>query len=113
MPTRRNPVVRAGALLRKGGVHRQSASGHRHQGKRALDDEIDDWFEGECDAVESADVQDRCCERVESASGKKHLKRRKGWDGSAPGGMILTNIKRYMPYVEGRSFSGTCSHLLR
>lgn len=44
MPLPRNPVVRAGAILRKGGVHRQSASGHRHQGRRALEDELDDWY---------------------------------------------------------------------
>ena len=44
MPLPRNPVVRTGAILRKGGVHTQSASGLRHQSKRSLDNEIDDWF---------------------------------------------------------------------
>lgn len=44
MSTRRNPVVRYGALLRKGGVHTQSVSGKRHQSKRQLDDEIDEYF---------------------------------------------------------------------
>jgi len=44
MPTR-NLVVRHGAILRKGGVHTESVSGKRHQSKRALDDEIDDYFE--------------------------------------------------------------------
>ncbi len=44
MPTRRNPVVRYGALLRKAGPHTQSVSGKRHQSKRQLSDEIDDYF---------------------------------------------------------------------
>ena len=44
MPTRRNPVVRYGALLRKGGAHTKSVSGERHQSRRQLDDEIDDYF---------------------------------------------------------------------
>jgi len=44
MPIPRNPVVRAGAILRKGGVHTKSASGLRHQSKRVLDNEIDEWF---------------------------------------------------------------------
>ena len=45
MPTRRNPVVRHGALLRKGGAHTESVSGKRHQSKRQLDDEIDDYYD--------------------------------------------------------------------
>lgn len=44
MPTRRNPVARYGALLRKGGVHTESVSGKRHQSKRQLDDEIDEYL---------------------------------------------------------------------
>lgn len=45
MPTRRNPVVRYGALLRKGGAHTKSVSGERHQSRRQLDDEIDDYYQ--------------------------------------------------------------------
>lgn len=44
MPTR-NLVVRHGAILRKGGAHTESVSGQRHQSRRALDDEIDEYFE--------------------------------------------------------------------
>jgi len=45
MPTRRNPVVRHGALLRKGGAHTKTVSGQRHRSKRQLDDEIDDYLQ--------------------------------------------------------------------
>ena len=45
MPTRRNPVVRYGALLRKGGAHTKSVSGKRHQSRRQLDDEIYDYYQ--------------------------------------------------------------------
>jgi hypothetical protein len=45
MPVRRNPVVRAGAILRKGGVHTKSVSGQRHRGKIDLRDEIDEWLD--------------------------------------------------------------------
>jgi len=44
MPTRRNPVVRQGALLRKGGAHTKTVSGQRHQSRLDLEDEIDDYF---------------------------------------------------------------------
>jgi len=44
MATTRNPVVRYGALLRKGGAHTKSVSGQRHQSKQSLDDEIDEYF---------------------------------------------------------------------
>ncbi len=40
----RNQVVRHGAILRKGGAHTSNVSGQRHQSKRQLDDEIDDYF---------------------------------------------------------------------
>lgn len=45
MPARRNPVVRYGALLRKGGVHTESVSGKRHQSRRQLNDEVDEYLE--------------------------------------------------------------------
>ncbi len=45
MPLPRNPVIRAGAILRKGGAHVKSVSGTRHRGKLDLRDEIDEWFE--------------------------------------------------------------------
>lgn len=45
MPTQRNPVVRHGAILRKGGAHTKSVSAGRHQSKRQLDDEIDEYFD--------------------------------------------------------------------
>ncbi len=44
MPTTRNQVVRHAAILRKGGAHTHSVSGQRHQSKRQLDDEIDEYF---------------------------------------------------------------------
>jgi len=88
MPIPRNPVVRAGALLRKGGVHKQSASGHRHQGKRQLDDEIDDWFEGECGACESVEVCFPPDEQTEPGDHSRRLKQRKGWGRSTPEGLI-------------------------
>lgn len=44
MSIRRNQVVRHAAILRKGGAHTNSVSGQRHQSKRQLDDEIDDYF---------------------------------------------------------------------
>jgi len=44
MPTRRNPVVRHGALLRKGGAHTKTVSGQRHQSRLELEDEIDEYF---------------------------------------------------------------------
>ena len=81
MPTRRNPVVRAGAILRKGGVHRQSASGHRHQGKRSLCDELDDWFAEEQDADDSTAVFGR--EDRTGSAGRRTSRKRKGW-GSTP-----------------------------
>jgi hypothetical protein len=52
MPLPRNPVVRAGAILRKGGVHRQSASGHRHQSRRSLEDELNDWYAEQHESVD-------------------------------------------------------------
>ena len=45
MPPERNPVVRHGAILRKGGAHTKSVSGARHQSKRQLDDEIDEYYD--------------------------------------------------------------------
>ena len=45
MPPERNPVVRHGAILRKGGAHTKSVSGIRHQSKRQLDEEIDEYFD--------------------------------------------------------------------
>ena len=39
----RNPVVRYGTILRKGGAHTKSVSGTRHRSKRQLDDEIDEY----------------------------------------------------------------------
>lgn len=45
MPLPRNPVVRAGAILRKGGAHTKSVSGQRHRRKQDLLDEIDDWYD--------------------------------------------------------------------
>ncbi|OED39352.1 hypothetical protein AB833_15575 [Chromatiales bacterium (ex Bugula neritina AB1)] len=45
MPLPRNPVIRTGAILRKGGAHTKSVSGQRQLGKRGLLDEIDDWFD--------------------------------------------------------------------
>lgn len=95
MPTRRNPVVRAGAILRKGGVHRQSASGHRHQGKRKLVDEIDDWYEEACVAGENRDnhvANPYCTEDVqdgEQADCQENSKQGKGW--SATPGALLVN----------------------
>lgn len=90
MPKRRNPVVRAGAILRKGGVHRQSTSGHRHQGKRQLDHEIDDWYTDDVDGADklaesilSLDGQAECTHR------SRQLKRGKGRSGSAPGGLLV------------------------
>jgi len=44
MPTRRNPVVRHGALLRKGGAHTKTVSGQRHQSRLQLEDEIEEYF---------------------------------------------------------------------
>ena len=92
MPTRRNPVVRAGAILRKGGVHRQSASGHRHQGKRKLVDEIADWYEEACVAGENRDnhvADPHCAEDVqdsEQADCQENSKRGKGWSAT-PGAL--------------------------
>jgi len=86
MPTRRNPVVRAGAILRKGGVHRQSASGHRHQGKRSVEDELDDWF---VDEAADDDLDDMCSpvgESVDCSDRSRRSRRRRGWDRSAPVG---------------------------
>lgn len=45
MPERRNPVVRAGALLRKGGVHTRSVSGQRQANRLSVDNAIDEWYE--------------------------------------------------------------------
>ena len=41
----RNPVVRYGTILRKGGAHTKSVSGTRHRSKRQLDEEIDEYFD--------------------------------------------------------------------
>lgn len=87
MPTRRNPVVRAGAILRKGGVHRQSASGHRHQGKRSLCDELDEWYADEQDADDSKAVFD-CNDKTGTAEYGTPRKR-KGW-GSTPRSFALS-----------------------
>lgn len=45
MPERRNPVVRAGAILRKGGAHTKSVSGQRHRQRLRVDDAIDEWYD--------------------------------------------------------------------
>ena len=89
MPTRRNPVVRAGAILRKGGVHRQSASGHRHQSKRALDDELDEWFVDGDLAEESAELCSPVDESADSSDRSRRCRQRRGWNGSAPGSLIF------------------------
>ena len=52
MPLPRNPVVRAGAILRKGGAHSKSVSGQRQRRKLDLRDEIDDWFDDADDAID-------------------------------------------------------------
>jgi hypothetical protein len=86
MPTRRNPVVRTGAILRKGGVHRQSASGHRHQGKRSLCDELDEWFADEQDTDDSTAVFG--CEDEAGSVEHRAPRKRKGW-GSTPRSFIV------------------------
>lgn len=59
MPLPRNPVIRAGAILRKGGAHTKSASGQRHRGKLSLRDEIDDWFDEADDDLNPSATQAR------------------------------------------------------
>ena len=65
MVTRRNPVVRHSTLLRKGGAHTESVSGKRHQSKRQLDDEIDEYYDQQ--ARHKADSQNQEKERDDSA----------------------------------------------
>lgn len=73
MPTGRNPVIRHGMILRKGGVHTTSVSGERHRSRRQLDDEIDEYFE------DKAFSDNRSNQR-----GKKSIGNTKGADKSAP-----------------------------
>ena len=77
MPDRRNPVVRCGTILRKGGAHTNSVSGQRHQSKRQLDDEIDDYFE-----------QHREKPRSDSSRSGKQAKHKKGADQNRPFFMV-------------------------
>ena len=73
MPTQRNPVVRHGAILRKGGAHTKSVSANRHQSKRQLDDEIDDYF----DEIESS-------RNTVRRKANDHTATKKGQNNSAP-----------------------------
>lgn len=82
MPTRRNPVVRYGALLRKGGAHTESVSGARHQSKRQLDDEIDDYFNQHRDDGLSIGQPPGTQKTTNSKNPPKHT--RKGRSSSAP-----------------------------
>lgn len=76
MPERRNPVVRAGAILRKGGVHTKSVTGQRHRQKLRVDDAIDEWY----DTIVDEPAQD------DSNVGKRHNKKgnKKGQSDTAP-----------------------------
>ena len=73
-------------------MHRQSASGHRHQGKRSVHDELDDWYEDACVAGEikdnlSADLHSHeSVQDGEQADCLEDSKRRKGWNAT-PGAL--------------------------
>lgn len=87
MPERRNPVVRTGAILRKGGVHTKSVSGQRHRQKLRVDDAIDEWYEDIDDLADSAllmdaEIKDRDKRHVNKQRGKNG--RKKGQSGTAP-----------------------------
>ena len=45
MPNRRNPVIRAATILRKGGPHVKNTSAKRQQIRQQLDDEIFECLE--------------------------------------------------------------------
>lgn len=85
MPIRRNPVVRAGAILRKGGVHLTSKSGRRQRCKRALCNELSDWYiergdsEQQADSGGPADLQHEAVDRQKFFP----VKSRPGTDGYA------------------------------
>jgi len=53
MPKRRNPVVRYGEILRKGGVHTSNSSNNRRRLKRQLEDEMGDWEEDRQESINS------------------------------------------------------------
>jgi len=72
MPVRRNPVVRAGALLRKGGVHTTSATGKRQRSKLDLNNEIEEWLDDTNDD-ERADKKVTAKGRDSAPDGHRHL----------------------------------------
>jgi len=84
MPERRNPVVRTGAILRKGGVHTKSVSGQRHRQRIRIDDAIDEWFEDTRDIEDSpADTRAQHLEKRE-ADRHQNGKHAKGQPKAAP-----------------------------
>ena len=80
MPNERNPVVRSGTILRKGGAHTQSVSGQRHQSKRQLYDEIDEYFNEDREKPRSNLTR----------SGKRAIHKKRG--GSKPSLFFITSI---------------------
>lgn len=87
MPERRNPVVRAGAILRKGGAHTKSVSGQRHRQKLRVDDAIDDWYEdinnqSDADFLMEADSRDQ--DKSQAGKGADNKGKNKGQSDTAP-----------------------------
>ena len=79
MPNERNPVVRFSAILRKGGAHTSSVSGQRHQSKRQLNDEVDEYFNQHCENT-----------RADPTHRGKQVKHKNGTNLYRP--FFLTNI---------------------
>lgn len=84
MPERRNPVVRAGAILRKGGAHTKSVSGRRQADRLSVDDAIDDWYEEIHQPPK--DILDKSPGRKSKAAKRKNSKQKgnKGQSDTAP-----------------------------
>ena len=97
MPERRNPVVRAGAILRKGGVHTKSVSGQRHRQRLRIDDAVDEWYEEisnpDDPPVENYSLHPETQEKSQRQQIIEHGDKKtvKGQPKAAPSGFCLLN----------------------
>lgn len=108
MPERRNPVVRSGAILRKGGVHTDSVSGQRQRQKLRVDDAIDEWYDdfndntdatpGGTDTEFQLAADDRIHHKRHGSKRRSNNGKKKGQSGTAPssfGWQQITVTRQY------------------
>lgn len=83
MPERRNPVVRAGAILRKGGVHSKSVTGQRQRARLKVDDAIDEWYEDFNEPPNDIIDETHQCNHSKGKAVKRKSSKRKGKKGQS------------------------------